>query len=699
MTTADEVARRIIEALDGRGDMARCPCHEDRTPSLHVTVRDGKVLVRDFGGCTQAAVIDELRARGLWPDHPKDEKPGPLWSWDWAAPDGKVRRQDQWQTTKKWSKKAPGKPVPEVLLYKPSGCELPTVSEPLLLVEGAKTADGVWLRLKMPTVALPGTSVTPTDESLKRLSGRLIWLSPDNDTVGVVLMQRVGHRLQNDHGCTVKWIPPMPGLGPKQDLADWRDPDPAQLKASVRPFEPPAEAAAPAQEPTTSEHHLAELFVLEHGHEWRCQVERDRWMHWQPEEGWTVDSAGAVVELAGAFGRERLQRVNREGECVADTVRGGKIATARAVVAYGRAMKPVPTSSADWDAARDVIGLPGARLLEVKRGVVSPQEKNNPPGGVSERARTPDDLVSRSLAAMPSDPEAWQGSVWADHLMTLFGDPMVAVLLQRLMGYAILGRGTEDKVIVSPGNRGCGKTVTYGAIMRAAGGYGVSIDPGAIISHRVGQIHPVGRMAFVGARIAVTAELATGAVLDTAWVKRLSGGEECVARGMREAETRFTFGGLLAIHTNHAPELLTPDDGLKRRLLVIPFRRPREHEDPDFDAKIQADDVVGWLLAGMRDYLDGGFGPIPQSVRDETAQFHLQADALSEFVGDELALQEGERTPASDIYQRYETWCRDRGMKRPMTARSLNTRLTEGGFGVCKARVGGTTWLIGCVPN
>ena len=195
-------------------------------------------------------------------------------------------------------------------------------------------------------------------------------------------------------------------------------------------------------------------------------------MRWQPEEGWTVDSAGAVVELAGAFGRDRMQRVNREGECVGDTVRGGKIATARAVVAYGRAMKPVPTSSADWDAERDVIGLPGARLLEVKRGVggVSPQEKNNPPGGVCERARTPDDLVSRSLAAMPSDPEAWQGSVWADHLMTLFDDPMVAVLLQRLMGYAMLNRGTEDRVVIAPGLKGCGKTVTFNAILNAAGG-------------------------------------------------------------------------------------------------------------------------------------------------------------------------------------------------------------------------------------
>ncbi len=54
--------------LTGRGVMVRCPAHDDRTPSLHLTeaIR-GRLLVRCFGGCEQSAVIDALRARGLWP--------------------------------------------------------------------------------------------------------------------------------------------------------------------------------------------------------------------------------------------------------------------------------------------------------------------------------------------------------------------------------------------------------------------------------------------------------------------------------------------------------------------------------------------------------------------------------------------------------------------------------------------------------
>ncbi len=63
-------AREICEALGGRwsGDyaMVRCPCHEDRTPSLSISDgQDGKLLVHCFAGCDGADVLAALRVRGL----------------------------------------------------------------------------------------------------------------------------------------------------------------------------------------------------------------------------------------------------------------------------------------------------------------------------------------------------------------------------------------------------------------------------------------------------------------------------------------------------------------------------------------------------------------------------------------------------------------------------------------------------------
>src|ERR1035441_4284087 len=70
--TSIPTAKCIAAALQGRrsgcGWVARCPAHEDRSPSLSIVERGGKVLVHCHAGCSQEAVIEALRGRGLWPD-------------------------------------------------------------------------------------------------------------------------------------------------------------------------------------------------------------------------------------------------------------------------------------------------------------------------------------------------------------------------------------------------------------------------------------------------------------------------------------------------------------------------------------------------------------------------------------------------------------------------------------------------------
>jgi hypothetical protein len=46
-----------------------CPAHDDGSPGLEVTIKNGKVLARCWnGGCSQDAIIAALKDRGLWPD-------------------------------------------------------------------------------------------------------------------------------------------------------------------------------------------------------------------------------------------------------------------------------------------------------------------------------------------------------------------------------------------------------------------------------------------------------------------------------------------------------------------------------------------------------------------------------------------------------------------------------------------------------
>jgi putative DNA primase/helicase len=65
--SAADLANALGGYRIGVGWMARCPAHEDRTPSLSICdADDGKTLVRCHAGCEQAQVIDALRNRALW---------------------------------------------------------------------------------------------------------------------------------------------------------------------------------------------------------------------------------------------------------------------------------------------------------------------------------------------------------------------------------------------------------------------------------------------------------------------------------------------------------------------------------------------------------------------------------------------------------------------------------------------------------
>jgi putative DNA primase/helicase len=70
--SAGDQAETIARALNGRrcgdGWICRCPvpAHTDRHPSLRICERDGRVLVKCWGGCAQGDVINELKRGNLW---------------------------------------------------------------------------------------------------------------------------------------------------------------------------------------------------------------------------------------------------------------------------------------------------------------------------------------------------------------------------------------------------------------------------------------------------------------------------------------------------------------------------------------------------------------------------------------------------------------------------------------------------------
>ena len=62
-------ARKIVERLGGAWSRSRgmccCPAHDDRTPSLSITLGKRAILVHCFAGCTNEAVIEAMAGLGI----------------------------------------------------------------------------------------------------------------------------------------------------------------------------------------------------------------------------------------------------------------------------------------------------------------------------------------------------------------------------------------------------------------------------------------------------------------------------------------------------------------------------------------------------------------------------------------------------------------------------------------------------------
>src|SRR5262245_32731488 len=187
-----------------------CPAHDDPGPSLHVDFRDGKVLVRCFGGCAQERVIDALRERGLWPETipqngaaPRPKLITKTTRYDARDLTGNVVahhiRLDFTDGSKKvfWEnlsglKTLAGLNPCDFLLY--GSEELHGASE-AVIVEGETCADAL-IAVGVAALGTFGAEVLPSDAVLRTLlTLQRIVLWPDNDRAGITHMQRIAERL------------------------------------------------------------------------------------------------------------------------------------------------------------------------------------------------------------------------------------------------------------------------------------------------------------------------------------------------------------------------------------------------------------------------------------------------------------------------------------------------------------------------
>ena len=190
-----------------------------------------------------------------------------------------------------------------------------------------------------------------------------------------------------------------------------------------------------------------------------------------------------------------------------------------------------------------------------------------------------------------------------------------------------------------------------------------------------------------GARIVSINELPGGMMLDENVTKQLAGREPISARFLYKEHFSFLPRFTPWVRTNHRPIIKGTDNGIWRRMVIVPFRRTfAEHEqDNNLEAKVmrEADGVLAWMVEGAKLYLQSGL-KYSSAMHAEVAQYRSDSDLLGEFLIDETVADSKAEVKQSVLFDNYVQWCEKNGLKS-VSKRALTEQLTERNIGQRKS--------------
>lgn len=156
-------------------------------------------------------------------------------------------------------------------------------------------------------------------------------------------------------------------------------------------------------------------------------------------------------------------------------------------------------------------------------------------------------------------------------------------------------------------------------------------------------------------------------VLDDEQVKNLTGGDRLSGRRMREDPWEFQPSHTLVMFSNHRPTIQGRDEGIWRRLRLVPWEVtiPEDERDDKLADKLEAEapGILRWVVEGARQFVAQGLTP-PDAVRLATERYRADEDIVGKFVADVLRIGDG-WAYSSDIKAELDDWCAERGIDPP----------------------------------
>lgn len=271
-------------------------------------------------------------------------------------------------------------------------------------------------------------------------------------------------------------------------------------------------------------------------------------------------------------------------------------------------------------------------------------------------------------------------------------DPDWVDYIQRLIGYTINGNVNEELMVFMIGVGANGKSVFANVMRRILSGYSDTIPANLLmVSTRDAEAATPSLATLPGVRMAQANEVEAGARLSAQAVKQVASSDAIAARHLHGKKFTFTPSHTVWVRGNHRPLVTDTDDGIWRRIRLVPFdaRFGPDEKDVNLEEKLmtEAPGILAWMVRGHLAYKRRGLTPAKR-VATASEAYRKDSDLVAQWVSERTKqATRGIGWVQSEAYQDYREWCGEQGLYRPMTKRSFTLSLTE--RGIREGREGG----------
>ena len=281
-------------------------------------------------------------------------------------------------------------------------------------------------------------------------------------------------------------------------------------------------------------------------------------------------------------------------------------------------------------------------------------------GGKRSYAPQASDYITKQTLVAPGT----EGKeLWDKALDTFFcGDRQLIEYVQLIAGLAAIGKVYEEHLVIAYGEGRNGKSTFWNSIMRVLGSYSGTFSADALTVGCRRNVKP--EMAELkGRRLIIASELEEGMRLNNSIVKQLCSTDEIQAEKKFKDPFHFTPSHTIVLYTNHLPKVGGNDDGIWRRLIVIPFNAKIEGTG---DIKNYADYLVEnaggyilqWIMEGAQKAIERNFKiPMPKIVRDAVEAYRNDNDWLGHFLDECCELDSTYNCKSGELFQEYRAYC------------------------------------------